>query len=261
MSKTKMILLTVVVILVLLISGMLLLFKHGGKVNYMSNLKNSAVVQPISLGFYNIYLIKSDVGYILVDTGMPDSEKKLDEALSYAGVDPKDIHLIILTHAHLDHVGQVVYAKQITNAKILCHKDVAENLKKGKSEPAIARNSFASFLNFISGNTFKPIQPDIIMDQELDLKNFGVKGKIIHTPGHSQGSVSIILDKGETLVGDMIRDENDGKIGIGMFYEDKQVLKESLKKVARYNSERIYLSHGTWINNGTLQNAIEQLSL
>jgi glyoxylase-like metal-dependent hydrolase (beta-lactamase superfamily II) len=59
------------------------------------------------------------------------------------------------------------------------------------------------------------------------------------------------------LVGDLVRDEGSGKIGLGMFYEDKKVLLESLEKVAAFEPRIIYLSHGTHIDNSTLRNAIE----
>jgi glyoxylase-like metal-dependent hydrolase (beta-lactamase superfamily II) len=98
-----------------------------------------------------------------------------------------------------------------------------------------------------------------LVDDVFDLSEYGISGKIIHTPGHSQGSISIILDNGETLVGDMVRDEGDGEIGPGMFYEDKETLIASLEEVALFESRRIYLSHGNTVDNTGLNNAIATL--
>jgi glyoxylase-like metal-dependent hydrolase (beta-lactamase superfamily II) len=216
-------------------------------------------VQPIKFGHANIYLIKTDSGYILVDVGMPKMEEQLDEAFENAGVDPQSVQLIIATHGHLDHVGSIAYAQQVTGGKILCHRSFSDDLMKGKAERAVARNLLGRVLNFftgLTGNKFEGTQPDILMDDEFDLNEYGISGKVIRTPGHSPSSVSIMLDSGEALIGDLVRDEGSGEIGPGMFYKDKQVLKESLEKVAAFEPRKIYLSHGTYIDNRTLRNAI-----
>jgi glyoxylase-like metal-dependent hydrolase (beta-lactamase superfamily II) len=70
------------------------------------------------------------------------------------------------------------------------------------------------------------------VDDQFDLSDYGVAGRIVHTPGHSASSISIALDSGEALIGDMVREEKGSEIGLGAFYEDKQLLIESLEKVA-----------------------------
>ncbi len=136
----------------------------------------------------------------------------------------------------------------------------------GEIEAAVAQNSFGYFLNFMTGilemtggTDIEGVNPDILVDDVFDLSEYGISGKIIHTPGHSQGSISIILDNGETLIGDMVRDAGDGEIGPGMFYEDREALITSLEEVALFESRRIYLSHGNTIDNTGLNNAIATL--
>lgn len=220
------------------------------------------VVQPIKFGLVNIYLIKTSQGYILVDTGMPKSEEGLDTALKNSAIDPKTINLIILTHGHLDHVGCISYAKRITNAKMLVHKSFAEQLERGEIEPAIARNSTTRFLNYLTSlleTGFEGVTPDILVEDEYDLAEFGISGKVIHTPGHSSSSISIILDNGETLLGDMAREEKSGVVTIGHFFEDEKTLLESLKKVTAFKPSIIYLSHGNHIDNLALRALINTL--
>jgi glyoxylase-like metal-dependent hydrolase (beta-lactamase superfamily II) len=65
----------------------------------------------------------------------------------------------------------------------------------------------------------------------------GPTGRIVHTPGHSGGSLSILLDSGEALVGDIIRDEGSGSIGPGMSYEDRGLLLASLELIAGMRAE------------------------
>lgn len=217
-------------------------------------------VVPIKLGHVNIYLIRTEGGHILVDAGMPNSGEKLDAAFQEAGVDPKSVQLIIATHGHLDHIGSIAHAQKTTGGKVLCHRSFSERLANGEIEPAVPRNlrgRVMSFMTRLAGFEYEGIEPDLLMDEEFDLAEYGLPGKVIHTPGHSPSSVSILLDNGEALVGDLVRDEGSGMIGLGMFYDDKQVLLESLEKVAAYEPRIIYLSHGTHIDNHALRNAIE----
>jgi glyoxylase-like metal-dependent hydrolase (beta-lactamase superfamily II) len=223
------------------------------------NLKVENIVQPIKLGHVNIYLINTEVGYILVDTGMPNTAKKFDQALRTYGVEADQVSLIILTHGHLDHVGAVAQVKALTGGKILCHRSFAEDLSNGKFENATPQNLVGRVFNLMMGLLGSGIDPaiaDIVVDDEYDLDEFGISGKVIHTPGHSQSSISIILDHGEALVGDLIREEKPGIIGFGMFYEDRDTALESVKKIATFTARIIYLSHSTIIDNQILNKFI-----
>jgi len=217
-------------------------------------------VQPVKLAGANIYLITTESGHILVDAGMPGMGEKLDELFEEVGVDPKSVQLIIATHGHLDHIGSIAYAKQVTGGSVLCHRSLAESLENSEFEQAVPRtkNLRVRLLNYLTRwLSFTGTKPDIVMDDEFDLNEYGIPGKIIHTPGHSPSSISIMLDNGEALIGDLVREEDSGEIGLGAFYEDKEVLLESLEKVAAYEPGIIYLSHGTHIDNRTLRNCIE----
>ena len=225
----------------------------------MMEIKGENRVQPIQHRGANIYLIRTDSGYLLVDAGMPGQGDKLDEAFAELGVDPKSVQLIVATHGHLDHIGSIAHAQQVTGGSVLCHRSFAERLARGEMEPAVpqTRNLGIRLMNYLSGlMSYTGTQPDIVMDDEFDLVDYGIAGKIIHTPGHSASSISIILDNGEALVGDMIRPEGSGEIGLGAFYEDKAVLIDSLERVAAYEPKIIYMSHGTTTDNQALKNAI-----
>lgn len=217
-------------------------------------------VLPIKFGHVNIYLVKYENGYILVDTGMPNKNEQFDDVFLKYGVDPKSIQLIILTHGHLDHVGSVAYLQEFTGGKILCHRAYANALGAGRIEPAVAQKFSGQILNFLSGflgSKIGCVKADIIVDEEYDLGEYGLSGKVIHTPGHSASSLSILLDSGEVLVGDLIREDGPGEVGLGMFYEDKDAVLESLKKIAAFNPRIIYLSHGTTIDNSVLQDFLD----
>ncbi len=264
----KKIVITVGVIVgIIIVLGVVMMKSFSNtEITFEPNTNENSVVQPVKFGHSNVYFIRTENGHILVDAGMPGDTKKLDEVFATASVEPNSIRLIVVTHGHMDHMGLLAYAKETTGAKVLCHQSLSEKLATGEIEVPVAQNSFGHFLNLMTGiiemtggADIEGVNPDILVDDVFDLSEYGISGKIIHTPGHSQGSISIILDNGETLVGDMVRDVGDGEIGPGMFYEDKETLIASLEEVALFESRTIYLSHGNTIDNTGLNNAIATL--
>lgn len=217
-------------------------------------------VLPVNMGHVKVYFVQTEDGYILVDTGMPDEDGSLDEAFTSAGINPQEVQLIIITHAHPDHSGSIAQAKEITGAKILCHESAASYIRNGVCSPIIAQNFKGRFMNAVSPEwEYQGVEPDILINREFDLGEYGISGKVVHTPGHTEDSVTIILDSGEMLLGDLVRGK-EPKIHLGQFYEDEAVLLQSLEMIAGYNAKKIYMSHGTYIDNSVLRRTIDKLS-
>jgi glyoxylase-like metal-dependent hydrolase (beta-lactamase superfamily II) len=229
---------------------------HGQKTAAVQPMgDNKATIVPLESS--NVYFIETQMGFLMVDTGMSAREKAVNKLFSRAGVDAEDVILIIITHVHPDHVVGLASAKGLTGARVLCHKDAAEYIEKGNSEPIVAHSPMGSFLAAVTPKKFKGVVPDLIMEKEFDLKAYGIAGKIVHTPGHSPGSITIILDNGEALIGDQVRGEST-ELSLGQFYEDKDLLLQNLEKIANFNSRIIYMSHGTYTDPKTLSSFIEE---
>jgi glyoxylase-like metal-dependent hydrolase (beta-lactamase superfamily II) len=217
-------------------------------------------VRPVKLGGVNIYFLKTESGHILVDAGMPGMGRELDDVFSNLGIDPQSVQLIVATHGHLDHIGLLAHAKEVTGGRVLCHRSLTESLRKGSFEKAVmhTKNLRHRLMNFLSSlMSVAAVEPDIMMGDEFDLIEYDIAGRIIHTPGHSASSITVVLDNGEVLIGDQVREVDGGEIGIGVFYEDKQLLMESLKRVASLEPRTIFLSHGSTIDNRALRETIE----
>jgi hydroxyacylglutathione hydrolase len=215
-------------------------------------------VVSVSMGHYNVYFIQTDHGYILVDTGMPGDSRALQKAFSKAGITPQDVKLIIITHAHPDHVGSVAYAERVTGADVLCHEYAAPFIRAGKSSPIVAHSLLSKLLRAITPSKYRAVEPDVVITDEFDLRDFGIAGQVIHTPGHTQGSVTVLLENGEMLLGDLVRGTGVD-IHLGSFYEDKEVLVQNLEKLAAYRANKIYMSHGDLTDNETLRQSIQAI--
>jgi hydroxyacylglutathione hydrolase len=78
---------------------------------------------PYRLGSVNCYLVETDTGYILIDTGASNTRGELEARLERAGCQPGNLKLIFLTHGDFDHAGNAAYLRKRFNAPVAMHKD------------------------------------------------------------------------------------------------------------------------------------------
>lgn len=161
----------------------------------------------LPFGLVNAHLVRNDTGCILVDTGLPGSERKISRVLESMGMDFRDISLIVVTHAHVDHAGSAARIRSLSGAPILAHVGDAPYYARKAAMTFCATGWFGRL--FIKTRLmFEPYEaftPDLLLDEmPVDLEPFGVPGEIRHTPGHTAGSLSVLLASGEALVGDLI---------------------------------------------------------
>ncbi|MDH5721166.1 MAG: MBL fold metallo-hydrolase [Spirochaetia bacterium] len=196
----------------------------------------------------NVYLIKTDSSkYIMIDAGMHEQEEYLLKALAENKVDLKDISLIIVTHGHADHYGTLGHLKNFSNAKVLSHKEAAYFLETGGSREPVARTFSGSILALMHpAHEADKVIPDITIEKEYSLDNFGIKGTVILTPGHTPDSISVLLQSGELFIGDMFI-VSDDEIDLGKFCENEKEAIQSIKRLTGLEFNTIYISHGNTI--------------
>ncbi|PJJ63034.1 metallo-beta-lactamase class B [Chryseobacterium geocarposphaerae] len=146
------------------------------------------------VGTYDLasYLIVTDKGNILINTGLADSLPIIKDNIKHLGFRYKDIKILTLTQAHFDHMGAMAEIKKETGAKLYVDSKDAEELKSGgKSDYELGKY----------GVTFKPVQPDFLLKNNDKIKLGNTTLTLLHHPGHTKGSCSFLFetkDKGET---------------------------------------------------------------
>ena len=215
----------------------------------------------ISLGFVSVFLIKGE-GAVLIDVGPQGSEEKIIKKLNESGVKPDEIKLILLTHAHTDHFGSAQALRKITGAKIAIHQSDAENLRKGINGEFTPTGLFGKITGLFSKRekSIGIIEPDITFNEEFNLEEYGVKGQVLLTPGHTPGSISVMLDNNEVIVGDlmmglMLRNKPNYPI----VADDMTQLHESIKKIVKTNSKKIHTSHGKAFEKEAVINTFKKI--
>jgi glyoxylase-like metal-dependent hydrolase (beta-lactamase superfamily II) len=209
-----------------------------------------AYVQTIKLSGVNCFLVQ-DEGLILIDTGTPGQHDRILKHVKKLELDPHDIELIIITHGHGDHFGSAQKIKEVTGAKLALHKEEADIIKNGKKVFPSGLNNWGRFLAFVwrpmfSLINYKGVEPDILVEDEFQLAAFGIKGRVIHTPGHTAGSVSVLLNGGEAIVGDLAMNGFPMRRGAGMpiFGNSEREIKQRWKKLVDAGASVIYPGHG-----------------
>jgi hydroxyacylglutathione hydrolase len=162
----------------------------------------------IRIGINKCYLVKED-GIIIIDSGPPKRIHGFQKAFEKFQIEPTEARLILLTHGDPDHAGSAKALKALTGAEIAIHDHDKLNLEHSIFNFPPGVNSWGRLLHFILYPILKNVIPsiptvkaDIVLDDKnYSLTDFGIAGQIVYTPGHTQGSVSVVLETGEAFVG------------------------------------------------------------
>jgi hydroxyacylglutathione hydrolase len=223
----------------------------------------SAEIYPIHVGFDCCYVIK-DKGIIMIDGGAPKKTPYFVKGLKDISINPEEIKLIIITHGHWDHIGAVKEIQELTGAKIIMHKNEKDWLEKGNPPlpPGVTLwgKIFSGLMNLLSFLIHvDTTKVNIVLEgDEFSLKDYGISGKVLYTPGHSQGSLSVLLESGEVFVGDLAMNKFPLRLspGLPIFADDLSLVKESWKKLLAQGVKTIYPAHGKSFSVKAIEEAI-----
>jgi glyoxylase-like metal-dependent hydrolase (beta-lactamase superfamily II) len=166
----------------------------------------------------------------MIDAGWPDTLPQLLQLFKQNGVMINDIKYLLVTHFHPDHAGLAQNLKDF-GVKLIVHESQIDYIDK-----------LNEFFHRKFKSNYKDIstRDNIIMSSEESrslLKELNMDGEIVETPGHSDDSVSLIVDGYCAFTGDL------PEFSLIEAYND-EILKESWKLIKDYNVKRIYPAHG-----------------
>lgn len=158
----------------------------------------------------------------LIDSGVAGSEKLIFDYLASTGRSPKEIDILILTHSHPDHIGAAAAIKEATGCTVVAHKAEIgwiEDITLQERERPVP--GFAALV-------WDPVSVDHpIEDGDVIKLGDGLEVIVLHTPGHSKGSLSLYVpDDAALICGDAVPIEGGLPI-----YEDAKASADSIRKL------------------------------
>ena len=200
--------------------------------------------------FANVYLIESDVGLILVDTGLRGNTWKVLRTIRQLGYQPGDLSMIVLTHAHLDHFGSAAALKDRTGAQVAGHSADVKYFEQG---------GIGAMPGTVSGNIHvsRAVKrkvlgaPPVKIDQPLEDGDQIGEWDIIHTPGHTPGTISlhskkrsVLITGGWAIPGKSQSDSSQYKNPlVGHISSDPGLLPESRARLSALSFDTLLCSH------------------
>ncbi len=165
-----------------------------------------SIIQLLN-GRCNVFLLTYQSVTILIDTGTRLQWKKLNRRLQALNI--QQIDYLILTHAHYDHCENASAVKQSYHPTIIAHRDEAAILSSGRGAIPRGTNGLTRLITDWFGDWYGALKAvrlecDIQIDAEYALQSKGLNVTIIPTPGHSPGSISLIVDNEIAIVGDAV---------------------------------------------------------
>lgn len=165
------------------------------------------MVQEIKIIRYsdvNCYLLTTEKGLVLIDTGFSKNRVDIERELESAGCTPETLKLVLLTHGDFDHSGNAAYFREKYSAKIAMHLDDEGMVEKGdlfynRNPNFLMRIMGKIMLFFLKGGLKKDdrFKPDLHIDDGYNLLMFGLDATVIYVPGHSKGSIGILTSIGD----------------------------------------------------------------
>lgn len=204
-------------------------------------------IDRVITGRSNVFLITYGNIKILVDTSTRGNYKKLIKVLEQLNC--KNILYLVLTHTHFDHAANAKSIKNHLNTKIIVHSKEAHNLEAGYSKLPQGTNIFTEFLMGRIGNNqylfakYDTVSSDLLIDEEYNFNAHGINLSIIHTPGHTLGSISIIVDGEIAIVGDALFGMFKNSV-FPPFADNPKLMVESWSKLINTGCKVFLPSHG-----------------
>jgi glyoxylase-like metal-dependent hydrolase (beta-lactamase superfamily II) len=199
----------------------------------------------------NVYLLV-DNRLTLIDAGMPGGAEGVLSFIRALGRDPGELGHIIITHGHVDHAGGAAELRRLTGASVVAHDDEGARMPDGSlvlrgdlnGETGPLVRAMSRF------GRFEPCPVDTAVS-DGDLLHCAGGIRVVHAPGHTRGSMALLLEeRGVLFVGDAIISNRDRLSRPLPFGTDRAESERSLAKLAQLEFEVCCFGHGPALTSG-----------
>ncbi len=200
-----------------------------------------AAIKQIKCGMVNCFIIVGERGSVLVDTAVVRYRDMLVQTAKR-----ENVKLIFHTHGHVDHIGNTAALMEQLSIPCAMHAADAEMVKNPK-EWVFHSNTFLGKMivaGTASNRIYHPPQFSVgrFFEGGETLEEFGMDARVIALPGHTRGSLGILVDGKGLIVGDAMF--NVLKPTPARLYEELATMMESVGEIKNSGCETIYPGHG-----------------
>jgi len=194
-------------------------------------------------GNSRVFFVKGDRTAI-IDAGNPGDERNILRALKSSGIPREKVSVIVITHAHIDHCGSVHALKAALNVPVLAGWPDADYMEKGENLPVMNIQD-KNDLQRAPGSKFEGVKADVIVTEDMSLDGYGIDALVLKTPGHTDGSISVLASNGDCVTGDLLASLYSGK---------PEVIEKSLKNLTGHGAKRFFPAHAASVEAASILN-------
>jgi glyoxylase-like metal-dependent hydrolase (beta-lactamase superfamily II) len=211
-------------------------------------------IRRLGPGIVNCYLLEEQGGITIVDAGAPGYWDELPRELAAMGRRIDDVKALVLTHAHLDHIGFAERLRKERSVPVHVHADDVPLTRKPQTPKHAGKIRFAAlrFLAFaITHGMLRNPPPILEVSTFADGETIDVPGRprALHVPGHSEGSAALLVaSRDAVFIGDALvtLDVLGGETGprLSPFNADRRRAFESLARLDGIDARLVLPGHG-----------------
>ncbi|WP_091089521.1 MBL fold metallo-hydrolase [Micromonospora nigra] len=207
-------------------------------------------IPTLGRSMINSYALVDDDGSVtLVDCGVTRAPARIVRGLAAIGKQPADVTRIVLTHAHPDHAGGAAEMARRTGAPVAAHAADAPYAESGRPPAGDPTGTAGRLLSRLAGGRF----PAVEVSQPLadgDLLDVAGGLRVLHTPGHSPGHVSLLHEPTRVLVtGDALFNVAGIRWPVRAFCSDFRLTQRSAHVLGEADYDVAAFTHGPEITD------------
>lgn len=202
------------------------------------------------LGPVNQHLIVTAAGTVLIDCGLPDDGRALQQAFAQLQLPLEQLRWVVVTHHHIDHAGNLAWLRRNTAAAAAMHVDDAAMLQQGlerrltlQATPQLGYRLLWAVAGKRMLGALAAVSVDVLLNDGDELP-FVPGLRVVHAPGHTAGQIALHWpQRGVLWLADSAI-QLAGAVRLPPVCEEPELLRPTLAKLAALEAETLCFGHG-----------------